>query len=193
MLLLEHVSLDGFLAGPHGEMDWIHVDDELFASSTPMYAHADAAIFGRVTYGMMAGYWPTAGDAPDASEHDVAHSRWINNATVYVFSNTLTAAPWGDHGHAVVVPVHADGLAAAVDRLKQQPGGDMVLIGSAGLARDFVAHDLVDEFYLFVNPVILGQGLSLFAHREHSQSLTLVESHPYPSGVVQLHYSRPAR
>ena len=94
VLLLEHLSLDGFLAGPHGEMDWIRVDDELFAASGPIYAHADAAIFGRHTYAMMAAYWPTAAQQPGAGPHDISHARWINNSTVYVEFICL----WHQHG-----------------------------------------------------------------------------------------------
>ena len=74
-------------------MDWIHVDEELFAASVPIYANADAALYGRTTYDMMANYWPTAGDSPDASEHDKGHSSWLNRATVYVASNTLRRPP----------------------------------------------------------------------------------------------------
>ena len=121
VLLLEHLSLDGFLAGSNGEMDWIHVDEELFAASAPIYAHADAAIFGRTTYEMMAAYWPTAGDSPDAGPHDVAHSRWLNRSTVFVFSNTLQSAPWSASRTATVVP--APDLPAAARELKAQPGG----------------------------------------------------------------------
>src|SRR6266542_2453188 len=135
LVLLEHVSLDGFVAGPNGEMDWISVDDELFDYVHPIVASADTAIFGRVTYELMQAYWPTAGDSPDATRHDVEHSRWLNNATKLVFSRTLTAAPWGTSGSVQLIK---DNVADEVRRIKQQPGSDLVMIGSASLARTFM-------------------------------------------------------
>ena len=187
VLLLEHLSLDGFLAGPTGEMDWIHVDEDLFAANTPIFQTADAAIFGRTTYAMMAAYWPTAADNPDAGPHDIAHSRWINNSTVLVFSNTLTDAPWGEHRSATIVAT--TGLPGTVHQLKQQSGGDMVLIGSASLARAFVADGLVDDYYLFLNPVILGAGMPLFPANKAPRNLDLVDTTRYGCGVVGLHYT----
>ena len=103
LVLLEHISLDGFLAGPNGEMEWIRVDDEIWEYVNPIAQRAGAAVFGRVTYQMMEPYWPTAGDSPDASRHDVDHSRWLNSASKLVFSNTLGSAPWGESASATLV------------------------------------------------------------------------------------------
>src|SRR5919199_4942298 len=132
IVLLEHLSLDGFLAGPNGEMDWIRVDDQVFSSVATIFHTADAAIFGRTTYQLMESYWPTAGEQPDASRHDVEHSNWLNNATIYVFSKSLQAAPWGRSRAATLV--REPDLRRAVDSLTSQPGKDIVLIGSASLA-----------------------------------------------------------
>jgi dihydrofolate reductase len=183
LLLLEHLSLDGFLAGPNGEMDWIHVDEDLFAASLPIYANADAALYGRTTYDMMANYWPTAGDAPDASEHDKGHSSWLNRSTVYVASNTLREAPWGTSGSAIVVKPDA------IADLKQTDGGDIVLIGSVSLARACVAANLIDEMWLFVNPVVLGGGMPLFSSRDQRLSLQLRDVQTFAGGVACLHYA----
>src|SRR3989442_12779296 len=103
LILLEHVSLDGYLAGPEGEMDWIRVDDEVWDHVHPVVDAADTAVWGRVTYEMMAGYWPTAADAPDATPHDVHHGRWLKGAAKLVFSRTLASAPWGASATATVV------------------------------------------------------------------------------------------
>src|SRR5438105_15071532 len=102
LVLLEHVSLDGYLAGPAGEMDWIRVDDEMWEHVHPIVDTADTAVWGRVTYEMMVGYWPTAPDAPNASAHDVHHGRWLNRATKIVFSRTLDSAPWSASAEATV-------------------------------------------------------------------------------------------
>jgi len=99
IILLEHLSLDGYLAGPKGEMDWIRVDDELWQHMHPIIDEADAVIWGRVTYQMMHGYWPTAADSPNASEHDKHHGRWVNAATKIVFSNSLQGSTWPNTRH----------------------------------------------------------------------------------------------
>src|SRR3954470_14000335 len=104
IVLLEHMSLDGFLAGPNGEMEWIRVDDDaMWEYVTALTANADTAIFGRTTYQMMESYWPTAGDAPDASQHDRDHSNWLNNSRVLVVSKSMRAARWGATREAEVV------------------------------------------------------------------------------------------
>src|SRR5919107_1196405 len=89
ILLLEHVTLDGFVAGPNGEMDWINIDDKMFDDVGQLTNDADTALYGRVTYEMMDSYWPTAADQPGASKHDVEHSRWYNQSLKVVFSKTL--------------------------------------------------------------------------------------------------------
>src|SRR5207248_9147531 len=135
-----------FLAGPHGEMDWIHVDDELFGAVNLLFHTADTAIFGRVTYDMMNSYWPTAGDAPGASVHDVEHSRWLNQASILVVSQTLQEpVARGDRGKAARVIRSVDAIAQA----KTQPDADLVAIGSAQLAKSLVQHGLVDDYWLF--------------------------------------------
>src|SRR3954470_22449464 len=84
-----HLSLDGFAAGSNGEMNWIHVDEEIFDYVGTLTDAADTALYGRVTYEMMEGYWPEAGNQPDASDHDVQHSRWYNSVNKIVLSHSL--------------------------------------------------------------------------------------------------------
>ena len=83
-----HISLDGFVAGPNGEMDWIKVDDEMFDIGSKMTEDSDAVIYGRKTYEMMNSYWPTANAQADASKHDIEHSHWYNRVTKVVISKT---------------------------------------------------------------------------------------------------------
>ena len=84
-----HVSLDGFVAGPKGEMNWIKIDDELFDHVEKRIYLGDTALYGRVTFRMMEAYWPTAADKPNATKHDIAHSKWYRNAYKIVLSETL--------------------------------------------------------------------------------------------------------
>ena len=91
-----HVTLDGFVAGPNGEMDWITVDDEIFDYAGDRTDHADTALYGRVTYEMMEGYWPTAADQAGATKHDKQHAAWYNKVAKVVLSRTLKTQPAND-------------------------------------------------------------------------------------------------
>src|ERR1700753_2326986 len=84
-----HISLDGFVAGPNGEMNWIKVDEEIFDHVGKRIDQTDTALYGRVTYQMMENYWPNAGKEPTASKHDIAHSTWYNKAHKVVLSKTM--------------------------------------------------------------------------------------------------------
>lgn len=186
LVLLEHVSLDGYLAGPNGDMRWIRFDEELAAQIQPAFDGCDTAVWGRVTYEMMANYWPTAANGPDASDHDRHHGAWVNAATKLVFSRTLERAPWGADAEATIVREDA---ATAIARLKTQPGGDMILVGSASLARACIAADLVDDYYLDIIPVVIGGGTRLFPDGANVP-LRLVEERRLASGVLALRYAR---
>src|SRR5215216_7623045 len=94
VILLIHMSLDGFVAGPSGELDWIRFDDQLVDDVAALTATADTAPFGRVTYQMMEGYWPTAAESPTATKHDIEHAHWVNHAPKIVFSRTLEHVEW---------------------------------------------------------------------------------------------------
>jgi hypothetical protein len=93
VILLEHDSLDGHLAGPQGEMDWINTDDEVWHYLHPLLDGADTVIWGLLTYKMMEEYWPTAPDRPDATQHDVHHGLWLRNAIKIVLSKSLHNPP----------------------------------------------------------------------------------------------------
>ena len=132
IVMLEHVSLDGFVAGPNGEMDWIQLSDEMWDYGDALTGASDTALYGRATYEMMAYYWPTAAEGPNATKHDIDHANWVNNATKVVFSKTLEAAPWGSKGE---VAIAKGDLKDEIQRLKQQPGKNMFLVGSVTLAQ----------------------------------------------------------
>lgn len=182
LLLLMHTSLDGFMAGPNGEMNWIKFDEELGEYVGKISDRADTALYGRITYGMMEGYWPTAGDQPDASAHDKAHAQWVNNALKIVVSSSLKSTNW--QPTRIISKQFEDEIAA----LKKQPGKDILLIGSASITHALIKRNLVDEYYINVNPVILGSGIPLFPAINDRILLTLVQSKTFASGVAGLHY-----
>jgi dihydrofolate reductase len=182
VILLMHVSLDGFVAGPNGEMDWIRFDDLLVDDVAELTATADTALFGRATYQMMAGYWPTVANDPNASKHDIDHARWVNHAPKIVFSRTLQNVDWENSR------IVRDNIPEEMARLKQQPGKNLLMIGSTSTAHAFMRLGLIDEYRINVNPIVLGSGLPLFADIQDTINLQLVTAKTYASGVVGLHY-----
>jgi dihydrofolate reductase len=182
VILLMHVSLDGFVAGPNGEMDWINMDEELWGPVTKLTDEADAALFGRVTYQMMENYWPTAAKNPGATKHDIDHSNWVNNVHKIVFSKTLQTTTWNNSR------IVSGKIAKEINELKQQQGKNLLMIGSVGMAQTFMQLGLIDEYFINVNPVVLGSGRSLFKDIMGKFKLTLIEAKQFKSGVVGLHY-----
>jgi len=177
-----HVSLDGFVAGPNGEMNWICVNDELWTHSEELTSEADTALFGRVTYDMMEGYWPGAAAQPTATKHDIDHAKWVNAATKILFSRTRKKTSWNNSR------IVSDHIAEEISGLKKQNGKNLLMIGSTSLAHEFMRLGLIDEFNLFVNPVVLGSGMPLFKNGESRFNLKLSKAITLKSGVVRLVY-----
>lgn len=182
VIFLIHVSLDGFVAGPNGEMDWMVYNDEVEQYSHDLHATTDAAIYGRVTYEMMNGYWPTVLSNPDSAEGDRAHARWYENATKIVISKTWKADP------AKKEIVLGENIEDEITRIKAQSGKNLWLLGSPAAAQTLIRLNLIDEYRLNVNPVILGSGKPLFAHDESKLNLKLIEAKTFKGGVVALRY-----
>ena len=179
-----HASIDGFVAGPKGEMDWITVDEEIFDYAGRRTDEADTALYGRVTYQMMESYWPTAADKPTATRHDIEHSRWYNKVAKVVLSRTMKSK---DPENMKIVSEH---LKEEITKLKQAAGKNIVIFGSPGAVHSLMAVDLIDDYWLFINPVFLGQGIALFKGIKDRAVLKLVASRAFSSGVVCLHYER---
>lgn len=178
-----HISLDGFVAGPNGEMNWIKVDQEIFDHIGQRISQTDTAMYGRVTYQMMENYWPTAGDKPNASKHDMEHAQWYKQAHKIVLSNTMKDV---NLPNATII---SDNLADKINDIKQQPGSEILLFGSPTATHALMQHGLIDGYWLFVNPIILGQGIPLFAHIKDKIKLKLLApTRQFTSGVTELNY-----
>ena len=178
-----HISLDGFVAGLNGEMDWIKVDEEIFDFVGKRISEGDTALYGRVTYEMMENYWPTAADKPTASRHDIEHSKWYNKVHKVVLSNTMK-----DPGLANTTII-SDNLSDSINEIKQQPGNDILLFGSPTATHSLIQLNLIDGYWLFVNPIILGQGIPLFADIKEKIKIKLLTTRPFTCGVTELNYS----
>lgn len=179
-----HVSLDGFVAGLNGEMDWIYTDEELFDYGAERIYATDCALYGRTTYQMMEGYWTTAANQPNATKHDIEHSKWYNSITKVVLSKTLNEASLTN------TKVVSTNYENEITKLKQSTDKEILIFGSPTATHSLMAAGLIDGYWLFVNPVLLGEGIPLFKDIKNKTALMLVASHVFPSGVVCLHYDQ---
>ena len=179
-----HISVDGFAAGPNGEMDWIHVDDEIFDYAGDQTDNADTALYGRITWQMMNSYWPTAADKPGATKHDIQHSRWYNSVEKIVLSHTIK------NSQAKNTRFISNNVSEEINKVKQQPGKNIIMFGSPGAVHSLLNENLVDELWLFINPVILGKGISYLTGIKDKLKLKLVSSNSFSSGVVCLQYQK---
>lgn len=182
LVLFMHTSLDSFVAGLNGEMDWIHVDDEIFNYAARQTDNADTALYGRKTYEMMEAYWPTAADQPNASRHDIVHSNWYNRVTKLVVSKSFHDK---NLTHTKIIGTD---IVEEINRSKQQEGKNILMFGSPTVAHSLMEHNLIDDYWIFVNPVVLGKGVPLFANTK--LNLRLLSTNAFSSGVVGLHYEK---
>ncbi|MCZ2839367.1 dihydrofolate reductase family protein [Modestobacter sp. VKM Ac-2985] len=177
------VSLDGYFEGPDGDISWHRVDEELHAHFNEQLATMGAFLCGRVTYQLMEQYWPAADQDPTSSPTEAEFAGIWREMPKVVYSSSLTAP--GPNATLV-----RDVVPDQVRALQAQPGGDMVL-GGALLGAAFRQHDLIDEYRIYVNPVLLGAGRQLFGPGEKPRDLRLVETRTFGNGVVLLRHERP--
>ena len=175
------VSLDGFIAGPDGEIDWSAPDEELHRFHNQQARELGAHLCGRRLYEEMT-YWETAEENPSAAEYELEFARIWKELPKIVFSRTLEKV----EGNARLVK---DGAAEEVAKLKAQPGKDLA-VGGAGLASTLMKLGLIDEYRLFVNPIVLGGGTPYFPALDDRINLELVETRTFGSRVVYVRYRR---
>jgi dihydrofolate reductase len=173
------VSLDGFIAGPGGEIDWSAPDEELHRFHNQQARETGAHLYGRRLYEEMV-YWETADERPSAPDQELEFARIWKATPKIVFSKTLDQV----EGNARLV---TDSAAEEVARLKQQPGKDLA-VGGAGLASTFMKLGLIDEYRLFISPVVLGGGTPYFPPLDERINLELVETRTFGSRVVYVRY-----
>lgn len=179
------LSLDGFLAGPNGELDWgVALEDEK-AIDTGLIDQVDIALIGHGVYKDMAEHWIAAAKNPATPKLEAEFAEKYNAIPKLVFSTMEEELEW--NARQVLVKDNKD-IAKAVAELKEQPGKDMVLYGGVRIAQTFVQLGLIDEYQLVVHPVILGSGRPLFKDVNDRVNLKLVSTKHDASGVVLLCY-----
>lgn len=180
-----HISLDGFVAGPNGEMNWIAINEEIFDHVSKRISKTDTACYGRVTYEMMEHYWPNAGSAPNASKHDIDHSAWYSTAHKIVVSRTMKGM---DVPNTTII---SDNLSDRMLEIKRSGTGgsnEILLFGSPSATHALMQLNLIDGYWLFVNPIILGKGKPLFVNIKETVKLKLLTTRQFTCGVTELNY-----
>ncbi len=172
------VSLDGYFEGPNHELDWHLVDGEFNEYAENFLNNVDTLLFGRVTYDLMASYWPS----PSALKDDPIIAEKMNSLEKIVFSRTIDKVDW-NNSRLIKTNVPEEVL-----KLKQQSGKDMAMFGSSNLALTFIENNLIDEYRIMVNPVVLGSGHTLFNGIKEKINLKLVKTKEFKSGLVELCY-----
>jgi dihydrofolate reductase len=185
--VIEFMSLDGVIQSPgspeedteggfrHGGWQRPYVDEVVGEAAAKGMAATDTYLFGRKTYEGLAAHWPNVGD-------DDPYARHLNNTPKYVASRTLSSVEW--QGSTVI----AGDVVEEVAKLKEPPGGNIAVLGSATLVHTLAEHHLVDEYFLVVFPILLGSGKRLFREADEPRKLSLVESQATGTGGVMLTY-----
>lgn len=184
LIVSMNITLDGFMSGPRCELDW-HFgawNHEMAQVAAEQLHRADTIILGRITYGAMARYWPMQAKNPECAREDIAFADMMNTYTKIVFSNTLHQPEW--HNTRLVT----GNIDKEIAGLKQQPGKDMIIYGSGKLVATLIQLGLVDEYQLWVHPVVLGQGKPLFRELRDKINMRLISTTKFSSGVVMMSY-----
>ena len=172
------VTLDGYFEGPNRDISWHNVDAEFNEYAVAMLASVDMLLFGRVTYDLMASYWPT----PDAVKNDPIVAEKMNSLPKIVFSRTLNKPGWNN------ARLMKENIEEEIKNMKKQPGKDLALLGSGSILSEFTQRGLIDEYRIMVNPVVLGDGKPMFKGIKDRLKLELIQTRTFHNGNVLLYY-----
>jgi len=182
LILVAHTSLDGFVAGPKGELDGFEADEENLQFVCKLTEEADAALFGRISYKLLDSYWPTAKDRANATKGEIAYSNWYNHAKKIVFSKTMTQESL--HNMTII----SGNISNEIIKIKEQAGKNILIFGSPTVSQSLMQLDLIDNYWIFVNPIIFGQGIALFAGLAKKSKLKLLNTKQFSNGEIALNY-----
>jgi dihydrofolate reductase len=179
LVVFNQVSLDGYFTDRNSDMSWAHKDDpEWNAFAADNAKGGGVLVFGRITYELMASFWPT----PFAIKQFPAVAEGMNNLPKVVFSRTLDKASWSN-----TKLVKSD-MAAEIRKMKKEPGRDMVILGSGSIVSQLTQEGLIDEFQVVMNPIVLGKGRTMFDGVKEKLSLRRTKSRTFGNGNVLLCY-----
>ncbi len=181
LVVFNHVTLDGYFVGPNGDFSWAHrgSDDAEYAAFVAENASGEGELlFGRVTYELMASYWPT----PIAGQHNPVVAAAMNSTPKVVFSRTLDQARWSN-----TRLVKGD-IVQEIRKMKNGPGPGMAILGSGSLVPQLAPENLIDEYHMVVDPVALGKGRTMFEGIRDKLTLKLTKTRTFKNGKVFLSY-----
>lgn len=175
-------TLDGYMAGPNGEMDWMALPwtEDVNQYVTALTEPVDTIVLGRKLAEGFIPYWAGVAANPEEPEH--TSGKQFTDTPKVVFTKTLDQSPWGNTALA------KGDLADEINRLKQQNGKDIIAYGGGTFVSALIGQDLIDEYHLFVNPVAIGKGMAIFQTLGRNLNLSLVKATPFDCGIVVLHY-----
>lgn len=184
VILSTNITLDGFMAGSNGELDWHfqNWNEEMEKYAYEQLSTMDTILVGRVTYQLMANYWPSAATNPAGTKRGIEFADMMNNYPKIVFSRTLEKVAWKNSR------LVKENIAEEISNLKQQPGKDMIMWGGVGIVSTFTQLGLIDEYRIWVAPVVLGSGMSLCKGIKHRLDMKLLKTKTFSNGVVLLCY-----
>jgi dihydrofolate reductase len=172
------VTLDGYFTGQEGDISWHRVDAEFQKYAEENSNSGNTLLFGRVTYELMAGYWPT----PEAMKNDPIVAQGMNRSAKIVFSRTLNKADW------VNTRLVKDDMLEEVRKLKQQSGKDLTILGSGSIVAQLAQVRLIDEYQVLLNPIVLGKGRTMFEGVKDQFILKLTKTRTFGNGNILLYY-----
>jgi dihydrofolate reductase len=183
LLVFNSVTLDGYFAGPNNEISWAHKDRQDQEWNDFVVGNASSGgvlMFGRITYQLMASYWPTN----FASQRDPVVAQHMNDAQKVVFSRTLNEVSWKN------TRLVKDDIVGEVRKMKEEPGPHIAIMGSGSIVKQLTDERLIDWYQIVVNPVALGAGRTMFDGVKNRLDLKLVQSRAFKNGNVLLTYER---
>ena len=185
LIVSMNVTLDGFMAGPNAELDWHFRSwtEDMNVSICQELAQADTIILGRVTYLAMANYWPSKAGYLSCAREDIAFAEMMNRYKKIVFSKTIRSTTWNN---SEIVKGDITGI---ISTLKNCAGKHMIIYGSGKLVNSLMRANLIDEYVLWVHPVLLGKGKPFFLIVNDELKMELIERKTFTSGVVALRYA----
>lgn len=185
VLLQIDVTVDGYIAASDGDTSWVNVDEPMMQAASRLLDTVDTILLGRVAYQDFVTFWPFADSSAPTTFSKIVGQ--INRADKLIFSRTLPQVEWGAWNNARLIQ---NNMADEIDRLKSQPGKNLLLYAGADIIASFMQADLIDEYHLRVHPVILGQGKPLFPQLEMRQKLKHIQTTSYANGSVVAEYHR---
>jgi dihydrofolate reductase len=181
LIVFNNVTLDGYFAGANGDFSWAHSgnkDAEFDAFVGENASGGGRLLLGRITYQLMASYWPT----PNAIKNDPVVAEGMNRVSKVVFSRTLEHASWNN------TKLAKGDIASEIRQMKKEPGEGMAILGSGSLVSQLAPEGLIDEYHVVLNPVVLGKGQTMFDGIKEKLNLKLTKTRTFSSGKVFLCY-----